>query len=161
MVHVRGFCAHSLRVARSFCTKTAQFFDRKPRDFCIEMHENQRDRSRRCAQNADETLEESFDACFAGHAGFSELCSAGCTEICAKTSRFSVKIAKVSMKFDAVVAHHTRPAPAKTSKKSQACVTHYAVHVRCFCLGSSRAARSFCTKIAQFKFRSKTARFLH
>ena len=130
--HAFLFCARSLCAARVFGAETAQFCRRKPRDFCIEMLENQRDCSRRRAQNADETLREYFDACFAGRAGFSELCSAVCTEICAKTSRFSIKIAKVSMKFDAVVAHHARPAPAKTAQKSQACVTHCAVHVRCF-----------------------------
>ena len=112
-VHVRGFCAHSLRVARSFCTKTAQFFDRKPRDFGVEIFENQRDRSHRRTQNADQTLEQSLHAFCTGRAGFAELCSAFCTEICAKTSRFSLEIAQVSMKFAAVFAHHTRPAPAK------------------------------------------------
>ena len=147
-VHVRGFCAHSLRVARSFCTKTAQFFDRKPRDFCIEIFENQHDRSRRCMQNAGDTLEQSLHACCAGLAGFSELSSALCTEICGKTSRFSREIAKVSMKFDALFAHHTRPAPAKNAQTSQACVTHCATHVGCFCARSSHVARSFCSKIA-------------
>ena len=149
-VHVRCFCARSLRVARSFCTKIAPFFGRKPRDFRVEIFENQRDRSHRCTQNADNTLEQSFDACFAGPAGLHELCSALCTEICAKTSRFSLEIAKVPMKLAAVFAHHTRPALAKNAQKSQAYVTRYAVHVRCFCARSSRVARSFCTKIAQF-----------
>ena len=144
------FCARSSRVARSCCTKIAPFFGRKPRDFRVEIFENQRDRSRRRTQNADKTLRESFDACIAGRAGFPELCSAFCTEICGKLSRFPLEFAKVSMKFDADFAQHTRPAPAKNAQKSQACVTCCAVHVRCFCARSSRVAHSFCTKIAPF-----------
>ena len=122
----------------------------KPRDFFIDNFENQHDRSRRCMQNAGDTLEQSLHACCAGLAGFSELSSALCTEICGKTSRFSREIVKVSMKFDALFAHHTRPAPANNAQKFQACVTRCAVHVRGFCAHSLRVARSFCTKTAQF-----------
>ena len=72
------------------------------------------------------------------------------TKICGKTSRFSREIAKVSMKFDALFAHHTRPAPANNAQKLQACVTRCAVHVRGFFVHVLRVARSFCTKTAQF-----------
>ena len=147
-----------LYVARSFCTKIAQFFVRKPRDFRVEIFENQRDRSRRRTQNADKTFGQSFDACSAGRAGFPELCSAFCTEICGKHSRFLLDFAKVSMKFDAVVAQHTRPAPEKNSKKSQACVTRCAVHVRCFCAQLLACGVLFLHQ-NRAVFRSKTARF--
>ena len=90
--------------------------------FCVEFFENQRDRGRRCTQNADKTIEQSFYACIVGRAGLPELCNAFCTDICAKTSRFSFEIANVSMKFDAVVAHHRHPAPSENAQKSQACV---------------------------------------
>ena len=137
-------------MAHSFCTKTVQFFDRKPRAFRAEIFENQHDRSRRYMQNAGDTLKQSLHACCAGLAGFSELSSALCTEICGKTSRFSREIAKVSMKFDALFAQHTRPAPANNAQKLQACVRRCAVHVRGFCAHSLRVARSFGTKTAQF-----------
>ena len=147
---MRCFCARSSRVAHSFCTKIAPFLDRKPRDFRVKIFENQRDRSRKRTQNDDKTFGQSFYAYIAGRAGFPELCSAFCTEICGKLSRFPLEFAKVSMKFDAVFAQHTRPAPAKNAQKSQACVTRCAVHVSCFCAQSSRVARSFGAKIAQF-----------
>ena len=147
-------------MARAFCTKLAQFFRRKPRDFCVGNVENQLDRSRRRPQNAGKTLEQLLYACCAGRAGFSELANVFCTEICGKPSRFSPEIAKVSMKFDALFVHHTRPAPANNAKKLNKFVRRCAVHVRGFCAHSLRVARSFCTKTAQFfEFRSKTARF--
>ena len=132
-VHVRCVCARSSRVARSFCTQIAQFSVRKPRDVCVEIFENQHDRSRRCMQNAGDTLEQSLHACCAGLEGFYELSSALCTEICGKTSRFSLDFAKVSMKFDALFAHHTRPAIAKNAQTLRTCVTQCATHVFCFC----------------------------
>ena len=42
---------------------------------CVENFENQRDRSRRRTQNADNTIEQSLDACCAGRTGYPELCS--------------------------------------------------------------------------------------
>ena len=92
--------------------------------------------------NLDHTLDQISTSGRGGHAkkvdtldsnftvGLPELCSAVCTEICGKRSRFSVEFAKVSLHFDAVFAQHTRPVPAKNAQKSQACVTRCAVHVR-------------------------------
>ena len=82
--HVDCFCVFVLRAAHCFGTKIAKFCGRKPRDFCVEICENQRDRSRRRPQNAGKTLKQSFDACCAGRAGFSELTSVFSTEICGK-----------------------------------------------------------------------------
>ena len=149
-VHVCCFCARSSRVARSFCTKIAQFFDRKPRDFGVEIFENQRDRSRRRTQNAKNNIKQSLHACCAGRAGCPELCSAFCTEVSGKTSRFSFHFAKVSMKFRHTFGAPHAPSACKKAQKAQACVTHCTTHLCCFCARCSRVARSFCTKLAQF-----------
>ena len=75
-MNVCCLCARASRVARSFCNKTAQFFGRKARDFCVEILENPRDRSRRRTQNTNQTLRQSFYASCARHAGLPELSSA-------------------------------------------------------------------------------------
>ena len=125
-----------------FLHQTCAVFRSKPRDFGVENFEKQRDRSCRRAQNDDNTLERSFDAYCAGRAGYPELCNLFCTEICGKTSRFSLEIAEVSMKFDALFAHNTRRAPSKYAQTSQACVTRCAVHVRFACARFYRMART-------------------
>ena len=66
---------------------------------------------------------------FVGRVGYLELCSLFCTDICGKTSRFSLEFANVSMNFAALFAHHTRPAPPQNAQKSQACVTHCVTHI--------------------------------
>ena len=102
---------------------------RKPRSFRVEIFENRCARSRKRTQNAGKTLEQSFHACCAGRAGCPELSSVFYTQICGKTSRFSPEIAEISMKFDALFAPHTRPAPAKNAQTSQEYATQCAAHV--------------------------------
>ena len=49
--HAFCFCADSPRAARVLCAKIAQCCGRKPRDFCVEIFESQRDCSRKRTKN--------------------------------------------------------------------------------------------------------------
>ena len=142
-------------MARSFCTKIAQFLGRKPRGFCVENFENQRARGRKRTQNAGKTLKQSLYACCAGRAGCPELCCAVCSEICGKTSRFSLDFAKVSMKFGALFAQHTRPAPSKMRKRRKN-VSH---SVQCMFAASAHVPRVwlalFAPKLCDFSVENR------
>ena len=69
---------------------------------------------------------------------------------CGKILRFSVEVAEVSMKFDAIFEHDTRPASPETAKTLRTYAARCAGHVRCFCTRSLCVARVFCIEIAQF-----------